>query len=167
MATPADALARLLEILNRAEIQYSIGGSVASSTHGIPRTTMDVDLVAEIKPDQVDELVALLEVEFYADAAMIREALARDRSFNLIHYATAYKFDVFPLRQDDYSRTEFGRRARPPRTRSSASRNGTGREAKPPSANGAIFAASSKSAASAWISPTCATGPLTSKSTTC
>ena len=60
MATPADSLARLLEILDRAEIPYSIGGSVASSTHGIPRTTMDVDLVADIKPDQIDELVEAL-----------------------------------------------------------------------------------------------------------
>jgi hypothetical protein len=110
MATPAEALARLLEILDRLEIPYSIGGSVASSAHGIPRATMDVDLVADINPDQVDELVAVLQAEFYADAATIREALPRGRSFNLIHYATAYKFDVFPLRRDDYSRTEFGRR---------------------------------------------------------
>jgi len=72
---------------------------------------MDVDLVADIKPHQVDELVALLQAEFYADAAMIREAMSRGRSFNLIHYSTAYKFDVFPLRNDDFSRTEFGRRA--------------------------------------------------------
>jgi hypothetical protein len=111
MGTPADALARLLEILDLSEIQYSIGGSVASSTHGIPRTTMAVDLVADIKPDQIDDLVGLLQTEFYADAAMMREALSRGRSFNLIHYASAYKFDVFPLRKDDYSRTEFGRRA--------------------------------------------------------
>jgi hypothetical protein len=110
MATPADALARLLEILDRSEIPYSIGGSVASSTHGIPRTTMDVDLVADMQLEQVDDLVAVLHKEFYADAAMIREALLRGRFFNLIHYATAYKFDVFPLRPDDYSRTEFGRR---------------------------------------------------------
>jgi hypothetical protein len=111
MATPADALARLLEILDQSEIPYSIGGSVASSTHGIPRTTMDVDLVADIRLDQIDDLVELLRAEFYADATMMREALLRGRSFNLIHYASAYKFDIFPLRTDDYSRMEFGRRA--------------------------------------------------------
>ena len=111
MSTPADALARLLEILDRAEIHYYIGGSVASSAHGIPRTTMVVDLVANIKPDQIDELVGLLGAEFYADAPMIREGLARGRSFNLIHYASAYKFDVFPLRKDAYSGMEFDRRA--------------------------------------------------------
>lgn len=77
MATPADALPRLLEILDRAEIQYSIGGSVASSAHGIPRTTMDVDLVADIKPDEIDELTGLLGTEFYADATMMREAFVQ------------------------------------------------------------------------------------------
>ena len=111
MATPADALARLLEILDRAEIPYSVGGSVASSAHGIPRTTMDVDLVTDLKPDRVDEFVALLEKDFYADAATIKDALAGGRSFNLIHFATAYKFDLFPLRGDAYSRVEFARRA--------------------------------------------------------
>ena len=28
----------------------------------------------------------------------------------MIHYESTYKFDFFPLRSDDYSRTEFGRR---------------------------------------------------------
>src|SRR5258708_14427125 len=100
MATPADALARLLEILDLAEIQYSIGGSVASSTHGIPRTTMDVGLVADIKLDQIDELGGTLLAEFYADAPTMRGALAPGRSFTLIHYPHAYKFVVFPPRQD-------------------------------------------------------------------
>ncbi len=110
MATPAEALARLLELLDRAEIHYYIGGSVASSAHGIPRTTMDVDLVADIKLDQIDELVELLRTEYYADAIMMREAISRGRSFNLIHFGSAYKFDVFPLRKDGYSQVEFGRR---------------------------------------------------------
>ena len=110
MPTPVDALTRFLEILDRAEIPYSVGGSVASSTHGIPRMTMDVDLVADIKPAQVDEFVELLGAEFYADARMIREAIMRGRAFNIIHYQTAYKFDVFPLKTDEYSAVEFGRR---------------------------------------------------------
>ncbi len=111
MATPADALARLLEMLDRAEIPYSVGGSAASSAHGIPRTTVDVDLVVNMKPAQVDEFVELVQKDFYADAPTIKEALERKHSFNLIHYASAYKFDLFPLRGDAYSRVEFGRRA--------------------------------------------------------
>jgi hypothetical protein len=110
MAGPSEGLARLLATFDRMEISYLIGGSVASSTHGPPRTTMDVDLVADLKPDQIEEFVEALRGDFYADEEMIREALARGRSFNLIHHASAYKFDVFPLSQDAYSRVSFDRR---------------------------------------------------------
>ncbi len=109
-ASPADAVARVLEALDRMEIPYLAGESVASSVHGISRPTLDLDIVADLRAEQVDELVALLQPDFYADPAMIREALERKRSFNVIHYQTSFKVDVFPLRDDDYSRLSFGRR---------------------------------------------------------
>ncbi len=110
MATPADAFARVLEVLDRTETPYLVGGSVASSIHGITRPTMDADIVADLKPDQVDEFVSLLKADFYADGPTIRDALTRGRSFNLIHYATTFKIDIFPLRNDPYSRASFARR---------------------------------------------------------
>ena len=110
MTTPAEGFSRLLAVLDKMEIPYYVGGSVAGSAHGIPRTTMDLDLVADLSPDQVAEFASMLEPDFYADVAMMRDALARGRSFNLIHYKSAYKFDVFPARQDEYSRSEFARR---------------------------------------------------------
>jgi hypothetical protein len=110
MASSSEGLARLLEVLDRLEIRYAISGSVASSAHGVPRTTLDVDLVVDLKPDQVDDLAAGLGQDFYADAALIREAFARGRAANLIRLRSAWKFDLFPQGQDEYSRTEFGRR---------------------------------------------------------
>lgn len=86
------------------------GESVASSVHGISRPTLDLDIVADLRADQVDNLAALLQPDFYADPAMMREALERKRSFNVIHYQTSFKIDVFPLRDDDYSRLSFARR---------------------------------------------------------
>jgi hypothetical protein len=110
MPTLIEAFSQLLSILDKLEIAYSVGGSVASSVHGVPRMTMDVDLVADLKREQVAELAALLQPEFYADAMTIADALTRGRSFNVIHVGSAYKFDIFPLRKDEYSRTEFARR---------------------------------------------------------
>jgi len=110
MKTRAEALKRVLEVLDRLEIPYYVGGSLASSVHGIQRATMDVDLVADIQADQVDDFSAELKADFYADPEMMKEALARQRSFNLIHYATSFKFDIFPLLRDEYSQTQFGRR---------------------------------------------------------
>jgi len=107
---PAEAFAELLEILDKMEIPYAVSGSVASSVHGIPRTTMDVDLVADIHPDQVKDFAALPHPRFYADALAIADSLNRGRSFNVIHLASAYKFDIFPLRKDSYSQASFARR---------------------------------------------------------
>jgi hypothetical protein len=60
MSTLAEAFARLLAVLDRMEIPYEVGGSVASSAHGIPRTTLDVDIVVDLKPDQIDSFAAEL-----------------------------------------------------------------------------------------------------------
>jgi len=111
MGTPADAVARLLEVLDRLEVPYYVGGSVASSAHGSPRSTLDVDFVVDLRPELVDEFAATLQPEFYADAELIREAFARGRAANIIHFGTAWKFDLFPMKQDEYSRTQFGRRS--------------------------------------------------------
>lgn len=98
------------DAFDRLNIPYLIGGSLASSLHGIPRTTQDVDLVADIKVFQIPLLVASLESAFYADAEMMREAIQRRASFNLIHLATMLKIDVFILKKDPLSQTEMARR---------------------------------------------------------
>ena len=110
MTSPANALQQLLAALDNMELPYYVGGSVASSVHGIPRTTMDVDVVLSLQPEQVDELAAMLATGFYADAITIKEALAAGRAFNIVHLRSAYKIDLFPLRRDEFSRSEFARR---------------------------------------------------------
>ena len=110
MKTQADGFKRVLEVMDLLEIRYQVVGSLASSMHGIPRATMDVDLVVNLRPDQIEEFAAKLKADFYADPETIKEALGRQRSFNLIHYASAFKLDIFPLLEDEYSQTQFGRR---------------------------------------------------------
>jgi hypothetical protein len=111
MSPVTRALARLIEILDRMEIRYALAGSVASSAHGAPRTTMDVDLVVDLRPEQIDEFAEELQQEFYVDPAQIRDAFSRGRAANLIHLKTAWKFDLFPLMPDEYSQLTMGRRS--------------------------------------------------------
>ncbi|QTA81868.1 Uncharacterized protein dnl_42220 [Desulfonema limicola] len=40
----------------KLDILYYIGGSAASSAYGIPRSTMDVDMVSDLKPAYVRSL---------------------------------------------------------------------------------------------------------------
>jgi hypothetical protein len=106
----AQALRRLVDALDRSAIPYMIGGSMASGVHGAYRTSLDVDLVADIAPEQIARFTKELGGEFYADSDMIREALNAGRSFNLIHFATSYKFDIFPLLSGPYHQMQFSRR---------------------------------------------------------
>jgi hypothetical protein len=110
MKTPREAFSRILEILDRMEIPYLVGGSVASALHGISRPTMDTDMVVDLPVSKVDEFAELLAPDFYVDAQVIKDAFAVWRPFNVIHFDSTYKFDFFPLANDEYSRTEFGRR---------------------------------------------------------
>jgi hypothetical protein len=110
MTTPAAAFKRILEVLNRLEIPYFVTGSVASSVYGTARTTLDLDLVADFREDHIPQFVSDLRSDFYADPEMMADSLKRGRSFNLIHLATSYKIDIFPLGRDEYSQEAFRRR---------------------------------------------------------
>jgi hypothetical protein len=106
------ALQALIEALGRSAIPYMIGGSMASGIHGVYRTSLDVDLVADISPGKIARFIEALGGEFYADAGMMRDALETGRSFNLIQFASSYKFDIFPLSSDAFQQTQFSRRER-------------------------------------------------------
>jgi hypothetical protein len=110
LAEPIQITQRLAREFERLGIRYLVGGSLASSLHGIPRATNDVDMVAEIREKHIGELVEALEAEFYIDAEMIQEAIRHQSSFNVIHFATMFKVDVFILRNDETAREEMQRR---------------------------------------------------------
>ncbi len=110
MTSAVEQLRQVAEVLDGLGVHFLIGGSLASSIHGLYRATADVDLVADLKPDHLPALAASLGGDFYADPEMMLEAVSRRRAFNLIHYATGYKIDVFPVGDDPYYRTQFDRR---------------------------------------------------------
>src|SRR5882724_9247632 len=107
---PQAALELLLEALDKLEIPYLVGGSVASSVHGNPRFTNDIDFVVDLPIESVDDFVDQLRPRFYADVETIRGAIRVGRSFNIIDTKSAYKMDLFPLSKDAYQRRQFGRR---------------------------------------------------------
>lgn len=106
---PLLVVARLARTFDALAIRYVVGGSFASSLYGIPRATQDVDLVAEIELPHVDAITGALVDEFYVDAGMIRDAIRRRASFNVIHLATMFKADVFIPKGDAWSHEELSR----------------------------------------------------------
>ena len=98
--------------LERLGVAYLVGGSLASTVHGELRTTMDTDLVANLRPEHVTPFVDALKAAFYADEGMIRDAIARCGSFNLIHLDTMFKVDVFIPKQRPFDVEQMRRRTR-------------------------------------------------------
>jgi hypothetical protein len=93
-------LNELTSALTSLKIPFLVGGSLASSTHGVARSTIDGDLIAVIGPIQIRRLVDALGANWYADAELMRRSIEAGRGFNLIHMPTASKFDVFPASTD-------------------------------------------------------------------
>ena len=79
-----DLLGRIVAHLDQLHIPYRVGGSFASSFHGVPRTTADLDVVIELDPGRLDALAAALERDFYVDRQAMLEAVRERRSFNAI-----------------------------------------------------------------------------------
>jgi hypothetical protein len=106
-----EALEQVVRRLNALAIPYMVTGSVASSHHGRPRMTHDIDIVIDPSPDALAQLVDELSSEgFYADATTAREALRRRRQFNVIQIATAAKIDLIIRKQRPFSEQELRRR---------------------------------------------------------
>lgn len=102
-------LSQVVDVFESLGIAYHIGGSVASSSHGVLRTTLDVDLVADVRHDHAQPLADALQAEFYIESDDIHQAIDAGASFNIIHLSTGQKIDIFTLRRNAYDQAAFMR----------------------------------------------------------
>jgi len=86
---------RLADVLDSLGIRYAIGGSVASALYGTVRFTRDADITVEPFSHVAGRLYELLQDEFYISREAMEEALRSHGSFNVIHFQTAFKIDLF------------------------------------------------------------------------
>ena len=74
------------------------------------RSTADIDILADIKTEQVRPLFKALRDSFYVDEQVMREAVIRRRSFNAIHFDSVFKVDFFVTKSDDFALAQLDRR---------------------------------------------------------
>jgi hypothetical protein len=101
---------QVTDILEQMAVPYAIGGSLASAVHGVMRATMDADLVADLRLEHVQPFVAALGDDFYAHDQMIRNAVQRHTSFNILHLDTTFKVDIFVAKPRSFDRAQLTRR---------------------------------------------------------
>lgn len=103
-------LSRVAGAFERAGVDYAVVGSVASSFHGEPRMTRDIDVVARLSRADVPRLAAEFpEEDFYFDREMVLESLKTRQPFNIIDLHTMWKADVI-LPRDVYASEQLARR---------------------------------------------------------
>jgi hypothetical protein len=109
----ADPVAIALDVGRRLDaigLPWVIGGSLASSVHGEPRATLDVDMVVVLRARQVNTFVAALERDYYIDRDTVRTAVKDSTSFNAVHFASAVKVDFFVAGADPFEAERLSQR---------------------------------------------------------
>ncbi len=101
------AMSAVIDALMSLGIPYYIGGSVASSAHGIVRSTLDADIIADLQLSHVVPLANILRDKYYLNENTMREAIQRRSCFNMIYLPTMFKVDIFVTKDRPYNRTAF------------------------------------------------------------
>lgn len=109
---PLEVVGEIGEILDGLTIPWVLGGSLASSLAGEPRSTLDVDIAARLESRHVAGLILALDDKYYADRSMIEASISRHSSFNLIHLESFVKIDIFVLGDGVLDTLQIKRRQR-------------------------------------------------------
>ncbi len=110
---PVDAIGVALLVASALEdvgCSYFIGGSVASSLQGEPRSTNDIDIVIDMPLEKVPAFHAALGKDFALDEDMLRDAIRRATCANMFYLPSVTKVDLFARGRSEYDRVEFSRR---------------------------------------------------------
>ena len=109
--TAESLLRAVAAALGDAGIPFMLTGSFASAYHGAGRATMDIDLVIDPLPDNLDAFVHAMEVSgMYVSDAAAREALANRSMFNIVDPESGWKVDLIVRKRRSFSEEEFARR---------------------------------------------------------
>lgn len=94
---PFEVVSAVVAILDELDIDYALGGSMAASVYGEPRSTADIDVAVDLDPVLGEALLSRVAAEFYVPVGPARTAIESHSSFNLIPRSSAIKVDLFAL----------------------------------------------------------------------
>lgn len=114
MQEDRDLFLIFLRPLNRLGIHYMVTGSAASMAYGMPRVTLDIDMVLELTTTQVSLLPNAFPPDaFYCppcEVITVETGRATRGHFNIIHLETGFKADCYPVGNDALHRWAMARR---------------------------------------------------------
>ncbi len=103
----ADLLKLIADLLDGIGVSWMLVGSHASSYYGEARSTHDVDIVVDLPPEKIHELLdAVPSDRYYLSEVALREG----RMANLIDTQSGDKVDLFMVGHDPIKKAELSRR---------------------------------------------------------
>jgi hypothetical protein len=109
MTEQQDFLKKLVHTLENVEIPYMVSGSIASSFHGKPRATNDVDIIIAPTEQQLEALAKSFGKDYYINPQTAREALKQNSMFNVVDIQSGCKADFIIRKKRPFSYQEFNR----------------------------------------------------------
>ncbi len=106
-----ELLGRIIRLLDEAGVKHMIAGSFASTYHGEPRTTQDIDIVIDGDRASITSFVTSLDRgSYYCDLDAALDAHSRRGQFNLVDMQSGWKIDFMIRKNRPFSAEEFSRR---------------------------------------------------------
>jgi hypothetical protein len=105
-----EVIQAITAVLARLEVPYAVGGSWASSLLGKPRFTRDVDITVEPFPGKETVFCDSFGEDYYVSLPMIQDAIRRRSSFNIIHWPSGFKVDLFIRKDRHFEASVLARR---------------------------------------------------------
>ncbi len=102
---------KVIDLFDKHDIPYMLTGGLAVTVWGRARSTLDIDIVLDIKKDDIKKLVNAFQKEnFYIDEETVEMALNKKVSFNAIDRETNTTIDCYLVGNNEYEAARFKRK---------------------------------------------------------
>ena len=105
-----DVLGDFTKRLDKIGVEYMLTGSMALAHYAVPRMTVDIDIVVNILPENIDKFIAEFENDYYIPTGRARRAIEQKGMFNLLNNQTILKIDCVVLKENEFDKNAFSRR---------------------------------------------------------
>ena len=103
-------LKKVVERLQKTKIPYMLTGGLAVSIWGRPRSTLDLDIVINLKKVDEEKIYDVLHQDFYINLDEVKLAADKSTSFNIIDRDNGEKIDFYLVHDGEYEKLRFQRR---------------------------------------------------------
>ncbi|MBX7173842.1 MAG: hypothetical protein K1X72_22930 [Pyrinomonadaceae bacterium] len=84
--------------------------SMALVHYAIPRTTTDIDVIIELSVKDADRFIRAFEGDYYVPHNRVRDAISRNKIFNVLNQQTIIKIDCIIRKNDEFNLKAFSRK---------------------------------------------------------